>query len=301
MKPTHKSIIAWNVMFFVYYCFSNMTGCRAHPHDSEEVHLVDLSHTFDDTTIYWVTQKKLNFTVLYNGTAPGENYWYQSDEISAGTHGGTHMDSPCHFALGAWCITDIPLKHLVVSAVVVDISTEVGDDPNVHLTADHLKSWEQVHGKIPDNSLLLIRTGWSRFWPDPLTYSGTTERNASLLKFPSISGEAAKWLIANRNIVGIGIDVMSIDIPGKLDTHTTLYPNNIYGLENVNLVEPLPPTGIKVYVMPMKLKGASGAPCRVFAEVPDIPHENVGSTNWVSRIWIITAIAAFWTLKNGRF
>lgn len=176
----------------------------------------------------------------------------------------------------------------MVSTAVVDISKEVGDDPNVHLTVNHLKQWEKLHGHIPDKCLLLVRTGWSKFWPNPLTFSGTTERNASELKFPSITIEAAKWLVENRVIVGIGIDVMSIDVPGSSTVHVTLLSKNIYALENLNLVEELPPTGVKTYVMPMKLKSASGAPCRVIAEVPD------GTTNDPSQMsnFSIAAIIA---------
>lgn len=264
MKPTHTSLIAWHVIAICYYLYTSVF-CNGQSIGTST--LRDLTHTFDDNTIYWVTAKRLNFTVTYNGTFPGQDYWVQVDEIAAPTHGGTHMDAPCHFALGKWCISDIPLERLVVPAVVVDISRIVEDNPTVHLSSEHLVQWERLNGRIPDGVVLLIRTGWSRFWPDPLKYSGTLEKNDTLLKFPSIRPDAAKWLLANRNIVGIGIDTMSVDIPGQTpETHVMLYDKNIYGLENVNLIDPLPPKGIRLYVMPMKLKGASGAPCRIFAE-----------------------------------
>lgn len=210
------------------------------------------------------------------------------------------MDSPCHFALGRWCIADIPLENLVVPAVVIDISNYVADNPNNHLSLGHMTEWENEHGPIPDKSLLLIRTGWSRFWPDPLSYSGTTERKAELLKFPSIMPEVATWLVENRNIVGIGIDVMSIDKPvGMKEVHRTLMDKNIYGLENVNMPEALPATGVKAYVMPMKLKDASGAPCRIFIEVPEgMTNGNVGS-NGISHLWTVVIIF-LWVVKNLR-
>lgn len=210
------------------------------------------------------------------------------------------MDSPCHFALGRWCIADIPLENLVVPAVIVDISNYVADNPNNDLSLGHMTEWENEHGPIPDKSLLLIRTGWSKFWPDPLSYTGTTERKAELLKFPSIKPEVATWLVENRNIVGIGIDVMSIDKPiGMKEVHRTLMDKNIYGLENVNMPEALPATGIKAYVMPMKLKDASGAPCRIFIEVPEgMTNGNVGS-NAVSHLWTVIIIV-LWVVKNLR-
>ncbi|GIY54756.1 uncharacterized protein CEXT_564081, partial [Caerostris extrusa] len=194
---------------------------------------------------------------------------YQKDEFSAATHGGTHLDAPCHFAKGRWCVSDIPLPHLVVPAAVVDISSQVDGNPDVHLTTDHLLEWEEQHGQIRDGSLLLVYTGWSMYWPNPLNYTGTDVRDKNQLKFPSITGDAAKWLVSNRKIVGVGLDTMSIDIPNGTypDTHVTLMKKNIYGLENVNNLHLLPATGATVYVMPMKLKGASGAPCRIFAQL----------------------------------
>lgn len=227
---------------------------------------------------------------------------YQAEEIAAGTHGGTHLDSPCHFAFGRWCVSDIPIERLVAPAAVVDISHHVGEDPSVHLSLDHLTEWEKMHGQVPDGSILLVRTGWSRFWPDKFTYSGTTERNVDLLKFPSIKPEVAEWLASNRNIVGIGIDVMSIDKPiGMKEVHRTLMDKNVYGLENVNMIEPMPPTGVKLYVMPMKLRSASGAPCRILAEVPESEtNGNVSSSGSVSLVWTMV-IAVLWTIKNLRF
>ncbi|CAL1264655.1 unnamed protein product [Larinioides sclopetarius] len=63
---------------------------------------------------------------------------------------------------------------------------------------------------------------------------------------------------------------MSVDIPNSTfpGTHVTLMEKNIYALENVNNLQLMPPTGATVFVMPMNLKGASGAPCRIFAQLP---------------------------------
>lgn len=296
VKPTHTSFIAWHILALAYYCCSYLPNCAAQ--STSQVRLVDLTHTFDESTIYWVNAKPLNFTVTHNGTDPGKKYWYQADEIAAGTHGGTHMDAPCHFGLGRWCISDVPIERLTVVASTIDISSYVGNNPNFHLSLEHVRDWEKAHGRIPDGSLLLVRTGWSKFWPDPLTYSGTTERNAELLKFPSIKPEVAKWLVSNRDVVGVGVDVMSTDIPGgNTEVHTLLADKNIYGLENVNMMEALPPTGVKVYVMPMKVRGASGAPCRILAEVPEgMTNGNVGTSYSFSLMWT-TVMAIVWTLK----
>ncbi|XP_015928189.1 isatin hydrolase [Parasteatoda tepidariorum] len=265
LKPTHKALIIWHVLAVWYYF--NIAVCES-TSVVDKFQLVDLTHVFDNTTLYWVTEPSLVLNVTYNGTLPDKNIWYQKDQIYGATHGGTHMDAPCHFAKGRWCVSDIPLERLVVPAVVVDVSQEVNSDS--HLTKDLLLAWEDIHGQIPDNSLLLVYTGWSKYWPDRLNYTGTEEKNISALKFPSIKAEAAEWLVAKRKVVGVGIDTMSVDIPNERpSTHVALMTNNIYGLENVNNLDQLPPTGAMVYVMPMKLKSASGAPCRLLAQIPN--------------------------------
>jgi kynurenine formamidase len=50
-------------------------------------------------------------------------------------------------------------------------------------------------------------------------------------------------------------------------THVILYERNILGFENLANLEQLPPTGARIYALPMKIRGGSGAPCRIIAEV----------------------------------
>ena len=71
----------------------------------------------------------------------------------------------------------------------------------------------------------------------------------------------------NREIKAIGIDAASIDSgpSSTYPTHQTLYTKNIYGLENVANIDKLPPKGARIYVLPMNVKGGSGAPARIIA------------------------------------
>lgn len=57
--------------------------------------------------------------------------------------------------------------------VVIDISEEVGEyGANINLEKRHLEEWAQHIGKIPKNSVLLVRFGWSKYWPNKKTYFG---------------------------------------------------------------------------------------------------------------------------------
>ena len=54
------------------------------------------------------------------------------------------------------------------------------------MTPSDLQAWEEKHGRIPDDVILLVFSDWARFWPDRKTFMGTDTANASLLHFPGI-------------------------------------------------------------------------------------------------------------------
>ena len=97
--------------------------------------------------------------------------------------------------------------------------------------------------------------------------------NKSDLHFPGFSIEAARWLYEERVIYGLGTDTASLDYGPSKDyaVHVYVLGRNIYFLEMVNNLNRLPPAGATVYSSPMKIKGGSGAPCRVMAQLPTPP------------------------------
>ena len=124
-----------------------------------------------------------------------------------------------------------------------------------------------------DGVILLLRTGWSRHWPDAEAYLGTAMRGPDavpLLHFPGLDPEAARWLVENRAIGAIGIDSPSIDFGQStlFETHQILYGENIPGFENVANLEAMPETGAYVIALPMKISGGSGGPLRIVGVVP---------------------------------
>jgi kynurenine formamidase len=120
---------------------------------------------------------------------------------------------------------------------------------------------------------VLLRTGFSRHWPDAARYLGTSERGEQAvpkLHFPGLHPDAAKWIVANRPIKAIGIDTASIDFGQStlFESHRTLYAHNIPAFENLTSLERLPVRGAFMVALPMKIKGGSGAPLRAIAIVP---------------------------------
>jgi kynurenine formamidase len=117
----------------------------------------------------------------------------------------------------------------------------------------------------------LIRSGWGKHWGDRKRYFGTDEAsNVRDLHFPGLSKEAAEFLIKQRGVKAVGIDTPSIDPGPSKDflAHQVLGAANVPIFENVAALERMPARGATVYAIPMKIKGGSGAPLRIFAFLP---------------------------------
>ncbi len=234
--------------------------------------LVDLSHAFDERTIFWPTAERFTLEVVAQGMTPG-GYFYAANNFRTAEHGGTHLDAPVHFAANGQAADEIPLDRLVGPAAVVDVTAAAERNADYVVTVADFNAFESRHGRIPDGAILLIRTGYSTRWPDPARYLGTAERGAAAvpkLHFPGIDPAAARWLVEQRRIDAVGIDTASIDYGQSTtyEAHRVLYDSNIPGLENLTALDRLPPTGAVVIALPMKIAGGSGAPLRAIAVLP---------------------------------
>ncbi|MQA29903.1 MAG: cyclase family protein [Luteitalea sp.] len=234
--------------------------------------IIDLSHAYDADAIFWPTAEPFRLDKVADGITGG-GYYYAANNFFTSEHGGTHIDAPVHFAQGHQSVDQIPLDRLLGHAVVVDVSGRAESDADYQVTQDDLLAWERINGSLPAGAIVLLRTGFSRRWPDATQYLGTAERGeagVAKLHFPGLHPDAARWLITNRSIKAIGIDTASIDYgPSKLfESHRLLYAEDIPAFENLTGLERLPPTGAFIVALPMKIKGGSGAPLRAVAVVP---------------------------------
>jgi kynurenine formamidase len=234
--------------------------------------LVDLSHTYDAQTLYWPTAEGFQLRKDADGLTPA-GYYYASNSVFTSEHGGTHIDAPIHFAQGRQTVDAIPLERLIAPAVVIDVSAQSDRSADYQITPDDLSRFEREHGAIPMNAIVLLRTGFSRRWPDAVRYLGTAVRGddgVKQLHFPGLHPDAARWLVANRQIGAIGIDTASIDYGQStlFESHRTLYERNVPAFENLTALERLPATGAYVIALPMKIGGGSGAPLRAVAVLP---------------------------------
>ncbi|WP_353778938.1 cyclase family protein [Winogradskyella sp. 3972H.M.0a.05] len=236
--------------------------------------IVDLTHSFSSETIYWVTAKQFELDTVFKGQTD-KGFFYSANNFATAEHGGTHVDAPIHFAKNRQTVDEIPLENLIGQAIKVDVSENAKGNSDYEVSVEDFTNWETAHGtKIPDGSIILLYTGYSKFYPDKLKYLGTEERGEhaiKLLHFPGLSPKAAEWLVKERNIKSIGIDTPSIDYGQSeyFESHVILLSENIPAFENLTNLDGLPSEGFKVFALPMKIEGGTGAPLRIVALVSE--------------------------------
>ena len=238
--------------------------------DLSAYRIVDLTHAYGPSTVYWPTSPtKFTLDRLAYGKT-GAGYFYAANTLCTPEHGGTHLDAPIHFAEGKRTTEQIPLEQLIAPAVVIDVAAKAGADRNYRLTRDDVAQFEKQHGRIAAGAIVLVRTLWSRHWPNAKAYLGDdTPGDASTLSFPGFGADAAKLLVEERRAAALGIDTASIDYGRSTDflVHRIAAAQNVPGLENLTNLDQLPPTGAAVIALPMKIEGGSGGPLRAVALV----------------------------------
>lgn len=234
-----------------------------------ETRWIDLTHTFDDQTIYWPTSKNFKLEEVFKGKNP-KGFWYEANNYSAAEHGGTHMDSPVHFSRGRWTVDEIPLERLIGPAILVDVRSKASAKPDYLIQKSDFLEWEKRHGLIPPDTIILVRTGWEQFWPDKKKYMGTDQPgDVAHLHFPGFSREAAHFLTLDRKVKAVGLDTASLDFGQSKDfpAHQVFGEANVPGFENLHNLNQLPARGFQVFALPMKIGKGSGAPLRIIAKI----------------------------------
>ena len=263
-----KCLYVFSLVFFIS-CSEKENKEESIAEELSDAKWIDLTYDFSEKTLYWPTANGFKLDTTFNGITPG-GFYYEAYSYCAAEHGGTHLDAPAHFAKGKWSTDQIPLERLTGEAAVIDVSNNALKNADYLINIADIEVWEKTNGKLPDDIIILFRTGYGSFYPDAKKYLGTDERGTGAvakLHFPGIHPDAATWLVKNRKIKAVGLDVASVDYGQSKDfkTHQILYEQNIAGLENVANLDKLPTKGAYIIALPMKIKGGSGGPLRIVA------------------------------------
>jgi kynurenine formamidase len=253
-------------VFFAFLCLF----CAAQAFAVDEKKLVDMTYPFSEETQHWPTAKPFKLEKHTEGMTP-QGHWYAAYDYSSAEHVGTHMDAPFHFAQGKWKVDQVPLSKTIGPAIVVDVTGKAKANADYRLQVTDLRTWEKRYGKIAPGTIVLMYSGWGKFWKDRKQYFGSDQPgDTERLRFPGYSKEAAEFLVKERKVAAAGIDTASIDYGASRDfaVHQVFGNANVPIFENVANLDRLPPKGATVYAAPMKIQGGTGAPLRIFALLP---------------------------------
>lgn len=198
--------------------------------------------------------------------------WADDTIRKLGVHSTTHIDAPIHYGstsggVPAEGIDKIPLERCIGPGLVVDMSHKEEGDP---ITVGDIEAeLARIDAEVTDGTIVLIRTGRDRFHAEPDFWKRGT----------GMSAAATEWLIDHGSVV-MGIDQWGWDVPFQYhiarskaeqrddlfwEAHRVGLRKAYWHMEQLTNLDALPPKGFTVYVLPLKLVGASAAPARVIA------------------------------------
>ncbi len=233
---------------------------------SGNLEVLDLTHSLTASNTYWPNPNGNPFE--HDTLSAHESGAPSMAAYSTPEHHGTHIDAPIHSAVGQPSVDRLTAGDLFGPATVIDVSEESAADADYLLSKEDLQEWEEAYGRLPAGTVVLMYTGWSRKWSDAEAYRNLDDEGR--LHFPGFSEEAARFLVDERDIRGIGIDNMSVDrgLSRDFPVHRIVNGSGKYHLENVANVHLLPATGGYLIVAPIKIEGGSGGQVRIFAVLP---------------------------------
>ena len=200
-----------------------------------------------------------------------------SDQVTASTHSGTHVDAPWHYGPTvngepAKTIDQVPLEWCYGNGVILDMRhLEQGSEITVE---DVKQALEKINHTLKEGDIAIIQTGADKFW-------GTTQ----YLPAQSGLGMEATEYILSKGVKTIGIDGWGLDRPVKkmaeafknTNDKKSLWPSHFHGrkreylqVEKMANLDQLPaPVGFKVCCFPIKIERGSAGWTRAVAILED--------------------------------
>ena len=238
--------------------------------------VVDLTHTLDpDFPVIILPPEfgqcarfRMEEISCYDHRGPAWK-WHN---ISMSEHTGTHFDAPAHWISGRdlpnASVDEIDVKNFIGPICVIDCSDGANQNDDFELTADIIKDWEAIHGTIPPNTWVFMRTDWSK--RKGMEYLNMKEDGPHS---PGPTPEAVRFLVEDRDIRGFGVETVGTDA-GQGAHYIPPYPAHFYlhgagkfGLQCLCNLDQLPATGAVLMAAPLKIKNGTGSPLRVLALV----------------------------------
>lgn len=223
----------------------------------------DLTHTFSPKTPVFPAFKPVQIRQKFSIAKDG----FFANEITFDEHTGTHMDGPVHFVANGPTADAIPAEKFFAPLAVVSIADRAAKDADTLVRVDDLLAWEKRHGRLPAGAFVAMYSGWELRVGSADRFLNRDAKGT--MHAPGFSEEAAQFLARERDIVGAGVDTLSLDTASaqKFVAHLALLGAGKYGVELLANLNAVPPAGATIIIGAPKHEGASGGPVRVYAVV----------------------------------
>jgi kynurenine formamidase len=223
--------------------------------------LVSLSHINDPATTN-VFPGDPPFKLDTIATIENDGYFLQY--VREGEHTNTHWGAPGHFNAGEPLADELDLEDLFRPAVKIDVRHKVGGNGDYALTIRDIREWESRHGRIPDESVVII-------WTDPdAWYNYDAE---GVMHQPGFSLDAVNWLIDTGRLGyrgGTGIDTFGPDLGTDENYRVSLavYQRHRISLEILANLKDLPATGAYILCGGHINKNGAGSTALIYGIIP---------------------------------
>jgi kynurenine formamidase len=209
---------------------------------------------------------------------------YADERVEFDLHTGTHIDALGHTftndrtyngftvreVVTNWGLKRLGIENLppvVARGVLIDVPALRGRDlePGEVVAASDLeRALSRQDVVIERGDVVLIRTGWARYYTDPETY---------VAGWPGIGLDAATWLV-EHDVSIVGADTMGVEVyPDEVATvHAPVHQyllarSGVYILEQANL-DPIADADVYVFLclcLVPRFVGGTAAPVRLVA------------------------------------
>jgi kynurenine formamidase len=210
---------------------------------------------------------------------------WATETITLGTHSGTHMDAPWHFApiqdkeIGqhkAMTIDKFPLEWGMGALIILDCTNF--EEGYVMSPEDIDLKLEEINHKLQRGDILCVHTNAPKYY-------GTKE----YINHGVGVGKEATLHIIRQGVHVVGIDAWSWDAPFTLtakkwkksvkeknpntsiiwEGHFAGIDLGYFQMEKMINLDKVPPTGATIYCFPVKIARASAGWVRAVATIPE--------------------------------
>jgi len=221
----------------------------------------DLTHVFSPRTPVFPAFKPIQIRPKFSIAKDG----FFANEVTFDEHTGTHLDAPVHFVANAVTADKLPADKFFAPLAVMSIAGRAAKDADALLSVDDVLAWEKQHGRLPAGAFVAMHSGWDAKVANADRFLNKDAKGT--MHAPGFSEEVARFLVKERDIVGAGVDTLSLDAASasRFVAHLALLGAGKYGVELLANLGAVPPSGATIIVGGPKHEGATGGPARVYA------------------------------------